>query len=129
MLLLNHVKVCLALESIVALGIRISLNNFGKEYSSLKQLSTLPIDTLKIDKSFVATIQGGEKKVVIIDTIIKLAHELGMNIVAEGIETQAQLNYLISKKCYTGQGFLLGKPMLKEQFFALAYESKKTSNP
>jgi diguanylate cyclase (GGDEF)-like protein len=118
----NSEEVHQALESISALGIKLSLDDFGKEYSSLNRLNTLPINTLKIDKSFVSDIHDVNKKVVIIDIIIKLAYELGMNIVAEGIETREQLNYLISRKCYIGQGFLFSKPMKNEAFFKLAYK-------
>jgi sensor c-di-GMP phosphodiesterase-like protein len=90
-------------------------------YSSLSQLKSLPINTLKIDKLFVADIHNEVDKVVVIDTIIKLAHELEMTVIAEGIETQAQLNYLISKKCLLGQGYFLNKPLTAEAFEALAY--------
>jgi EAL domain-containing protein (putative c-di-GMP-specific phosphodiesterase class I) len=90
-------------------------------YSSLSRLQSLPINILKIDKLFVANIHSESDKVVVIDTIIKLAHELGMTVIAEGIETEAQLNYLISKKCYLGQGFLLNRPLSAEKFEEIAY--------
>jgi diguanylate cyclase (GGDEF)-like protein len=109
------------LHSISNLGIKISLDDFGKGYSSLNRLKMLPIDTLKIDKDFIFDIQNEKTKVVIVDIIIKLANELGMNIVAEGIETNAQLNYLISKKCHLGQGFLLSKPLPADQFAKITF--------
>ena len=68
-----------------------------------------------------ANIHNNLEKVIIIDTIIKLAHELGMNVIAEGIETESQLNYLVSKNCTLGQGFLLNKPLPADVFEALAY--------
>lgn len=114
------------LESISSLGIKLSLDDFGKEYSSLNRLRTLPIDSLKIDKTFISDIKNMNDKIVIVDIIIKLANELGMNIVAEGIETTDQLNYLVSRKCLVGQGFLLSKPLPAEQFAALAYTKSKT---
>lgn len=109
------------LNSISALGIKLSLDDFGKEYSSLSKLRTLPIDILKIDKAFISDITNAKDKVVIVDIIIKLAKELGMSLVAEGIETGEQLNYLVSRKCTIGQGFLLSKPLPAEQYAALAY--------
>ncbi len=109
------------LNNISALGIKISLDDFGKGYSSLNRLRTLPIDTLKIDKHFISDIHNKNDKVVIVDIIIKLANELGVNIIAEGIETSAQLDYLVSKKCYSGQGFLLSQPISTEAFIQLAF--------
>ncbi len=113
--------VSLGLENIGALGSSISLDDFGMGYSSLSRLQTLPINTLKIDKLFVANIHNHHDKVIIIDTIIKLAHELGMTVIAEGIETNSQLDYLVSRKCLLGQGFLLNQPMAAEAFEAIAY--------
>lgn len=113
------------LNSISAMGVKLSLDDFGKGYSSLNRLKTLPLDTLKIDKVFVSDIHNENDKVVIIDIIIKLANELGMNIVAEGIETTQQLKYLVSKQCFFGQGYLLSKPLLAEEFAKLAYSKVK----
>lgn len=115
-----------ALSNISALGIKIALDDFGKGYSSLNRLKTLPIDTLKIDKYFISDIHNETDKVVIVDIIIKLANELGMNIVAEGIETIAQLDYLVSKKCTFGQGFLLSEPLSTEDFSKLAFRKQYT---
>jgi diguanylate cyclase (GGDEF)-like protein len=112
------------LNDISSLGVQLSLDDFGKGYSSLNRLKKLPIDTLKIDKDFVADIHSESDKVIIIDIIIKLAEELGMTIVAEGIETQQQLNYLISHNCPVGQGFLLSKPLSAEEFASLAYSQQ-----
>jgi diguanylate cyclase (GGDEF)-like protein len=109
------------LNRISELGIKISLDDFGKGYSSLNRLKVLPIDTLKIDKYFVSDIQNEKDKVVIVDIIITLARELGMSIIAEGIETTAQLDYLVAKKCNFGQGFLLSKPLSTEKFTRLAF--------
>lgn len=109
------------LNKISDLGIKIALDDFGKGYSSLNRLKTLPIDTLKIDKYFISDIQNNTDKVVIVDIIIKLAKELGMSIVAEGIETQAQLDYLISKNCNHGQGYFLSEPITAKEFVKLAF--------
>ncbi|MGL6030009.1 MAG: putative bifunctional diguanylate cyclase/phosphodiesterase, partial [Legionella sp.] len=114
-----------ALNELSILGIKLALDDFGKGYSSLSRLKSLPIDTLKIDKEFISDIQYDNKKVIIVDIIIKLATELGMSIVAEGIETEQQLCYLKSKKCGIGQGFLLSKPIPAAEFVLLAYNQKK----
>lgn len=117
----NSEHITQVLNELSIMGIKLALDDFGKGYSSLNRLKSLPIDTLKIDKEFISDIQNDNKKVIIVDIIIKLAIELGMSIVAEGIETEQQLNYLRSKKCCIGQGFLLSKPISAEEFVLLAY--------
>ena len=116
LLMKNNEVISFGLKNIGALGACISLDDFGMGYSSLSRLNSLPINTLKIDRLFVAEIHNESDKVIIIDTIIKLAHELEMTIIAEGIETEAQLNYLVSRKCLLGQGFYLNKPLSAEAF-------------
>jgi diguanylate cyclase (GGDEF)-like protein/PAS domain S-box-containing protein len=91
-----------------ALGIRLSMDDFGTGYSSLGYLHRFPIHTLKIDRSFVS---GGDGENEIVRTIIMLARNMGMDIVAEGVETQAQLAYLKELKCEYGQGFLFSHPL------------------
>lgn len=120
-------EITTVLNDIAALGIKFSLDDFGKGYSSLNRLKMLPIDTLKIDKYFISDIQDEHEKVVIVDIIIKLANELGMDIIAEGIETKAQLNYLIAKKCILGQGFLLSEPLSTDDFIELAFKKKEAA--
>lgn len=121
LLMKSNEEVSLGLNNIGKLGAKISLDDFGMGYSSLSRLRALPINTLKIDRLFVADIQPSVEKVVVVDTIIKLAHELGMTTIAEGIETQEQLDYLVSRECNLGQGFLLNKPLTAEAFEKLAY--------
>ncbi len=116
MLLPNKFGIPQLLETISKMGIRISLDDFGKGYSSLARLRYLPINTLKIDQLFIADIKNSRKKVPTIDIIIHLAKELGMDIIAEGVETQEQIEYLIARQCYQGQGFLLCKPLTAEHF-------------
>ena len=123
LLMKNNEVISFGLKNIGALGACISLDDFGMGYSSLSRLNSLPINTLKIDRLFVAEIHNESDKVIIIDTIIKLAHELEMTIIAEGIETEAQLNYLVSRKCLLGQGFYLNKPLSAEAFEREAYIS------
>ena len=94
-------------------GIRISMDDFGTGYSSLSYLKGLPIDTLKIDKSFVDTSITDENTRVITESIIFMAKRLGFETVAEGVETNEQFEYLKSIGCDCIQGYFLGRPMPK----------------
>ncbi|CAM2785078.1 putative bifunctional diguanylate cyclase/phosphodiesterase [Legionella worsleiensis] len=125
----DHEEVFGVLKGISNLGVKISLDDFGKGYSSLSRLKKLPINTLKIDKDFISDIHHEEDKIILVDIMINLAQELGMSIVAEGIETPHQLNYLVAKKCHLGQGFLLSKPLTAQEFeeFAFAPTREKSS--
>ena len=95
-------------------GVRISLDDFGTGYSSLSYLMGLPIDTLKIDKSFIDTSITDENTKVIMESIIVMAKKLGFETIAEGVETKEQFDYLEEIGCECIQGYLLGKPMPKE---------------
>ncbi len=99
------------LQQIKNMGIRIALDDFGTGYSSLSYLRVLPIDTLKIDKSFVAQIEQTDGRKQIIHSIIDLVHQMDIEVVAEGVENDLQLNYLHEHACDHIQGFLCGKPM------------------
>lgn len=92
-------------------GIRISLDDFGTGYSSLSYIKGLPIDTLKIDKSFIDTIITDENTRIITESIIYMVKKLGFETIAEGVETEEQFSYLKNIGCDCIQGFLLGKPM------------------
>ncbi len=96
-------------------GLQIVIDDFGTGYSSLSYLQRLPIDTLKVDRSFVARIQNtpdGNRNIV--EAIISLAHRLDMIVVAEGVENQEQYAILLDMKCQYGQGYLFSKPMARE---------------
>lgn len=99
------------LEVLREYGIRVSLDDFGTGYSSLSYLKGLPIDTLKIDKSFVDTINTDSDARIILDTIIYMSKKLGYETIAEGVEDEKQLEYLTKIGCDCIQGFYLGKPM------------------
>ncbi len=102
------------LNALCQKGLRFALDDFGKGYSSLNYLSQLPISTLKIDKSFIDTIGTGKKQESMTRLIIKLGGSMGLNVVAEGVETGGQLDYLAKSKCDRIQGYLFSKPMPEE---------------
>lgn len=100
-------------------GIKISLDDFGTGFSSLSYLKGLPIDTLKIDKSFIDTVIDDESTQVITESIVSMVKKLGYETVAEGVETEEQFEYLKKIECDNIQGFLLGKPMPEEELVSL----------
>jgi EAL domain-containing protein (putative c-di-GMP-specific phosphodiesterase class I) len=91
-------------------GVRTSIDDFGTGYSSLRYLQTLPIDTLKIDRCFVADIGLDPAALPLISGMISLAHSIGKRVVVEGVETQEQLDLLRKMKCDEVQGYFLGRP-------------------
>lgn len=103
------------LSSLRALGITISMDDFGTGYSSLNYLKTLPIDVLKIDRTFVMDVTESKDDRAIASSIITLGHNLDMRIVAEGVETDAQKRFLLEQGCDMVQGYYFGKPMPPQQ--------------
>lgn len=107
------------LSSLKQLGVFIAIDDFGTGYSSLNYLKQFPIDVLKIDRSFVDGLPHGEQDGQIARAIIAMAHSLNLTVIAEGVETLAQLDFLRGHDCDEVQGFLLGRPMPAQQFTAL----------
>jgi diguanylate cyclase (GGDEF)-like protein len=103
------------LERLKQLGVGLACDDFGTGYSSLSSLRLLPFDTLKLDKSFIAPDAKGGRAAVILEAIVAMAHGLGLVIVAEGIEDQAQLDRLTALGCDFGQGFFIAPPMTAKQ--------------
>ena len=103
------------LSALRAQGVRVSLDDFGTGYSSLSYLRTFAFDKLKIDSSFVQDLGRDEESALIVRAIIGLGHNLALSIVAEGVETQVQLDMLRAQGCDQVQGYLLGRPMSREQ--------------
>lgn len=101
-----------------------SLDDFGTGYSSLNYLRQLPIDTLKIDKSFVQDIRANSKEEAIAKTVISLAHKLDLTVVAEGVETKEQLLFLKKEKCDKAQGYLFSKPLPAEEIEKMLRDKK-----
>jgi EAL domain-containing protein (putative c-di-GMP-specific phosphodiesterase class I) len=100
-----------ALRTLRSHGIRIAIDDFGTGYSSLHYLTRLPVDILKIDRSFVAELNGTPEGSAITEAVIRLSQVLHLGTVAEGIETTAQAEELLALGCDTGQGYLYAKPM------------------
>jgi diguanylate cyclase (GGDEF)-like protein/PAS domain S-box-containing protein len=107
------------LSELRAAGLRIALDDFGTGYSSLAYLRHLPVDTIKIDRTFVANLPDHKSDVAITSAIFALANSLGVDVVAEGVETHAQLEYLRSKGCNAYQGYLFSHPLPESEIDAL----------
>ena len=98
---------------------QVAIDDFGTGYSSLSYLRRFPIDTLKIDQSFVQDIRAGTGDAILVSTIIAMGRSLKLQVVAEGIETAQQLAYLQEQHCLEGQGFYFSRPLASEQYAAL----------
>ena len=110
------------LNSLQELGVRVSLDDFGTGYSSLNYLTKMPIDTLKIDKSFINNICNNTKDSCIAQTIIQLAHSLGIKVVAEGVEQEEQLTLLRMQRCDIIQGFIFNPPLQPSKLLEVIHE-------
>lgn len=108
-------------------GIQVALDDFGTGYSSLSYLNKLDIDFLKIDRSFVQNLQADSNDLALCEAIIVMAHKLGLKVIAEGIETQAQQELLINAGCDHGQGYLFAKPLPVAEFEKLLAKSSETN--
>ncbi len=111
----NAEKTIAMLKQLKELGVQLSIDDFGTGYSSLSYLHRFPIDTLKVDRSFVGTMEDGSENGEIVRTVIALAKTLGMDVVAEGIETIHQLHQLQILGCEYGQGYLFSRPVPCEE--------------
>ncbi|MDZ7735633.1 MAG: EAL domain-containing protein [Gammaproteobacteria bacterium] len=113
-----------ALQDIGALGVRLAIDDFGTGYSSLAYLQEIAADTLKIDRRFISNMTQDLQSAQIASTIIAMGRNLGMEIVAEGVETAEQLNYLHTQGCDLFQGFLISAPVPAEEFQTFLFKEK-----
>jgi diguanylate cyclase (GGDEF)-like protein len=111
-----------AFDALSRLGVLLSIDDFGTGYSSLSYLRQLPAKQLKIDRSFILDIDDSADARAIVDAVIKLAHALGLSVVAEGVETEAQRDILLGLDCDEMQGYLFAKPMTPAALMAMATE-------
>ncbi|MDX8386010.1 MAG: EAL domain-containing protein [Gallionella sp.] len=107
------------MNALKEIGVQFSMDDFGTGYSSLSYLTQLPLDQLKIDKSFVQNIGMKASDAAIVETIIGMSHSLGIAVIAEGVETEAQRNFLKDAGCSVYQGYFFGKPLPESEFMVL----------
>jgi EAL domain-containing protein (putative c-di-GMP-specific phosphodiesterase class I) len=117
------------LQELKQLGLSIAIDDFGTGYSSLAYLRKLPIDTIKIERSFVQELEFSADSAAIVAAIIALANALKLRIVAEGVETRGQLDALFAQGCTLMQGFLFSRPLTAEAFLRLAAITEATELP
>ncbi len=118
-LLVDQQRMGDVLHRLCEMGVCITLDDFGTGYSSLSYLRRFPISVLKIDRSFVSDADSNNDDAQMVKTIIGMAHNLRMSLVAEGIETEAQRSFLSAQGCETGQGYLFSRPVPLAEFEAL----------
>lgn len=111
----NSKHAILTMHQLKEMGIHLSIDDFGTGYSSLSYLKTLPIDTLKIDQAFTKNIFTDPKDASLMSTIINMAHNLDLNVVAEGVETLEQLQFLQQRNCNEAQGYYFSRPLFAEE--------------
>jgi EAL domain-containing protein (putative c-di-GMP-specific phosphodiesterase class I) len=124
MLMRDMVHARMRLKELRELGVSLSLDDFGTGYSSLAYLSELPVQELKVDRSFVQRLHETPSKTAVVNTIIAMAQELGLEIVAEGVETEEQKSHLVKRNCTTIQGFLFSRPLTSEQVVEFIHQWK-----
>ena len=115
-LVMDMARIRMVMDKVRDLGVHIALDDFGTGYSSLLYLKGLPIDRLKVDRSFVSGLGSAEQDPTIISTVVDLAHKLGLQVVAEGVETEAELAAVSEMGCDEVQGYLLGRPAPADTF-------------
>ncbi len=125
MIIQNIERVIHVLDELKSAGISIAVDDFGTGYSSLEYLKRFPIDKLKIDKSFVGSVLNNNDDASIVQAVIALGHNMNMQIIAEGVETQEQVDFLQDRKCDFAQGYFFGKPVTAEDMTGLIEALKK----
>jgi EAL domain-containing protein (putative c-di-GMP-specific phosphodiesterase class I) len=111
-------RVILVMDQLKASGIRFSMDDFGTGYSSLSNLNRLPLDEIKIDRAFISALSHHDGDRAMVTTILKMASILKLSTVAEGVETEAQIEFLMQHDCPVFQGYFYSKPLPSDQFVA-----------
>ena len=106
------------LEHLKALNVTVALDDFGTGYSSLTHLQRLPVNELKVDKSFVDSVPGDVQRSTLVESIISMAHALNLQVLAEGVETREQYEWLANSKCDFVQGYFVSRPLREEAAIA-----------
>jgi len=117
---------CRKLAVLRELGVTVAMDDFGTGYSSLSNLGKRPLDSLKIDRSFVSRMAGAEEDSAIVATIITLGHGLHLNVIAEGVETLEQSHMLAGLGCDEAQGYLFSRPVPGERMAEILSERKES---
>jgi EAL domain-containing protein (putative c-di-GMP-specific phosphodiesterase class I) len=115
------------LAKLHGIGLRLSIDDFGTGYSSLSHLRKLPVDEIKVDRSFVSTMNHNEDDATIVRSTIEMAHHLGLEVVAEGVETPEGLNRLIEMGCDAAQGYYFSRPLPAGELIGWLRESSWAS--
>ena len=118
-------NIIVILNKLKKIGVSISIDDFGTEYSSLSRLKLLPIDRIKIDMQFIQGIEGNQKDQAITKVIINLAKSLDLEVIAEGVETQGQMEFLNQKMCDEAQGYYYYKPMPADELEKILLQNKQ----
>lgn len=113
------------MQALKQIGIELSIDDFGTGYSSLAYLKRLPLDILKIDQSFVRDIETDESDATIVETIISMAHHLNLKVIAEGVETEFELDFLTKRDCKSYQGYYFSRPIPESEFTRLFKSGKR----
>jgi EAL domain-containing protein (putative c-di-GMP-specific phosphodiesterase class I) len=117
------------LDELRSMGVHLSIDDFGTGYSSLSALQQFPIGTLKIDQSFVRNAANDPEDATIVRTIIEMGRSLGLLVLAEGIETEEQREFLLRNGCQFGQGRLFGQPIPADEFLDLIVRQATGQHP
>lgn len=126
-LLIDDLELTLdVLNSLRVMGVRMAIDDFGTGYSSLNYLKQFPVDTLKIDQSFIRNLPDNADDAQITRTIISMAHNLGLGVIAEGVETKEQLEFLQQTKCEEVQGYFFSKPLPAKKLIEFAHKKQET---
>jgi diguanylate cyclase len=128
-LLDDHIRLAEELDSLRAKGVRLSLDDFGTGYSSLSYLKRFPFDVLKIDRSFITGLPTDSDDVALVKTILAMAHALDLQVVAEGVESREQLDFIGAHGCDYAQGYLFAKPMSETTYVSFLQKQREARQP